>query len=147
MQLKVPSETRPMDFQVYVLNYTSSFFQKSFEFSPKSEISSCSVHDNSKIYTDAWGIEFNWYDPEDGWNEEKRQSVIFEDELNMLQSKRMPAYTQNGYAKMKIPSQLYELINEAKGGSKIVTEPCNEVLQNCARVKEDGTIGIDIIFI
>ena len=59
----------------------------------------------------------------------------------------MPAYTQNGYAKMKIPSQLYELINEAKGGSKIVTEPCNEVLQNCARVKEDGTIGIDIIFI
>ena len=53
----------------------------------------------------------------------------------------MPAYTQHGYAKMKIPSQLYELINEAKVGSKIVTEPCDEVRQNCARVKEDGTIG------
>ena len=54
----------------------------------------------------------------------------------------MPAYTQNGYAKMKIPSQLYELINEAKDESKIVAEPCNEIFQNCARVKEDGTIGI-----
>ena len=53
----------------------------------------------------------------------------------------MPAYTQNGYAKMKIPSQLYELLNEAKVVSKIVTEPCDEVRQNCARVKEDGTIG------
>ena len=58
----------------------------------------------------------------------------------MLQSKRMPAYTQNGYAKMKIPSQLYELINEAKVGSKIVTEHCDYVLQNCERVKEDGTM-------
>ena len=44
----------------------------------------------------------------------------------------MPAYTKNGYAVMKIPSQLYELINEAKTESKIVTEECNEVHQNCA---------------
>ena len=43
---------------------------------------------------------------------------------------------------MKIPLQLYELINEAIAESKIVTEECNEVHQNCARVKEDGTIGI-----
>ena len=40
----------------------------------------------------------------------------------------------------KIPSQLYELINEAKVGSKIVTEHCDYVLQNCERVKEDGTM-------
>ena len=53
----------------------------------------------------------------------------------------MPAYTKNGYTVMKIPSQLYELINEAKSESKIVTEECNEVHQNCARVKKDGTIG------
>ena len=51
----------------------------------------------------------------------------------------MPAYTKNGYVVMKIPSQLYELINEAKAESKIVTEECNEVHQNCARVKTDGT--------
>ena len=54
----------------------------------------------------------------------------------------MPAYTNIGYAVMKIPSQLYELIYEAESESKIVTEACNEVHQNCARVKEDGTIGI-----
>ena len=84
----------------------------------------------------------NWYDTDDGWNEKRRQAVIFERERNMLQSKRMPAYTNIGYAVMKIPSQLYELIYEAKSESKIVTEACNEVHQNCARVKEDGTIGI-----
>ena len=37
----------------------------------------------------------------------------------------MPAYTKNGYVVMKIPSH-YELINEAKAESKIVTEECNE---------------------
>ena len=63
----------------------------------------------------------------------------------------MPAYTKNGYAVMKIPSQLYELINEAKAESRIVTEDCNKVHQNCARVKEDGTMGMwyfwNIIFV
>ena len=54
----------------------------------------------------------------------------------------MPAYTDIGYTVLKIPSQLYELINEAKAESRIVTEDCNKVHQNCARVKEDGTIGI-----
>ena len=53
----------------------------------------------------------------------------------------MPAYTTIGYAVMKMPSQLYELIHEAKAESKIVTEACNEVHQNCARVMEDGTMG------
>ena len=43
---------------------------------------------------------------------------------------------------MKIPLQLYELINEAIAESKIVTEECNEVHQNCARVMEDGTMGM-----
>ena len=146
---KVPLESRQMFILCHYFllslelwpNYTCYFFQISFEFCPTSEISGCSVHDNSKIYTDAWGKEFNWYDPEDGWNEERRKSVLEESELNRLQSKRMPAYTQNGYAKMKIPSHLYELINEAKNESKNVTESCDKVRQNCARVKEDGTIG------
>ena len=91
---------------------------------------------------DPWGKEFNWYDTHDGWNEKRRQAVIFENERNLLQSKRMPAYTNIGYAVMKIPSQLYELIYEAKSESKIVTEACNEVHQNCARVMEDGTMGM-----
>ena len=114
--------------------------KKLIYFSSTSEISSCSVNDNSKLYRDPWGKEFNLYDPEDGWNEEKRQVFLKRIQKELLQSKRMPAYTQNGYAKMKIPSQLYELINEAKVGSKIVTENCNDVLQNCERVKEDGTM-------
>ena len=105
------------------------------------EISRCSVHDNSKIYKDAWGKEINWYDPEDGWNEERRQLVLEDYELSVLQSKTMPAYTQDGYVKMKIPSQLYQLINKAKDGAKSVIEPCVSVRQNCARIKEDGTTG------
>ena len=54
----------------------------------------------------------------------------------------MPAYTQQGFVKMKIPSQLNELINKAKDGANIVTESCVSIRQNCARITEDGTIGI-----
>ena len=116
--------------------------QNRLELIQHSEISDCTLYENSEIYTDAWGKEFNWYDSDDGWNEKRRQAVIFENEQNMLQSKRMPACTNIGYAVLKIPSQLYELIHEAKAESKIVTEACNEVHQNCERVKEDGTMGI-----
>ena len=94
------------------------------------------------MYKDAWGKEINWHDREDGWNEERRKLFLEDYKLSILQSKTMPAYTQKGYVKMKIPSQLYELINQAKDGAKIVTESCVSIRQNCARIKEDGTVGI-----
>merc|ERR1712218_100614 len=45
--------------------------------------------------------------------------VLEDYELSVLQSKTMPAYTQDG--------------------DKSVIEPCVSVRQNCARIKEDGT--------
>ena len=106
------------------------------------KISSCPFHDNSNIFEDAWGKEINWYDPDNGWNEERRKLFLKDYKLSILQSKIMPAYTQQGFVKMKIPSQLNELINKAKDGADIVTEPCISIRQNCARITEDGTIGI-----
>ena len=107
-----------------------------------SKISSCSLHDNSKMFEDAWGKEINWYDPDNGWNEERRTLFLKDYKLSISQSKIMPAYTQQGFVKMKIPSQLNELINKAKDGANIVTESCVSIRQNCARITEDGNIGI-----
>ena len=108
------------------------------------KISSCSFHDNSKMFEDAWGKEINWYDPDNGWNEERRKLFLKDYNLSISQSKIMPAYTQQGFVKMKIPSQLNELINKAKDGADIVTESCISIRQNCARITEDGNIGIYI---
>ena len=105
-----------MHYDFIMLN---SNFQNSLELSQHSEISDCTLYEKSEIYIDPWGKELNWYDTDDGWNEKRRQAVIFENERNMLQSKRIPAYTIIGYAVMKISSQLYELKHEAKAESKI----------------------------
>merc|ERR1711874_783755 len=92
------------------------------------------------MFEDAWGKEINWYDPDNGWNEEKRKLFLKDYNLSISQSKIMPAYTQQGFVKMKIPSQLNELINKAKDGVDIVTESCISIRQNCARITEDGNI-------
>ena len=60
------------------------------------------------------------------------------------QIKTMPNFTKNGYMKMKMPTQLYQVILEAKQNSIISSEYCdvNWPIYNCVRIKEDGTKGM-----
>ena len=100
----------------------------------------CSIDDNP-TFKDLWGYEFNWYDLEDGWHSKKRNYHRKLNKQTLWQSKIMPGYTKNGYTKMKIPHQLYELIKEARNESRIIPERCDEYHSNCIRIKEDGTEG------
>ena len=122
--------------------------QNRLELIQHSEISDCTLYENSEIYTDAWGKEFNWqYDTHDGWNEKRRQAVIFENERNMLQSKRIPAYTIIGYAVMKISSQLYELKHEAKAESKIFLHQMWVFLNQTANLSISITSDSDLTLV
>ena len=60
-----------------------------------------------------------------------------------VQSKLMPAFTKYGYMKMKIPLQLYQMIQQSKLNSSMYYEDCKVEwpMHNCVRVKVDGSKG------
>ena len=61
-----------------------------------------------------------------------------------VQSKGMPSFTSVGYKKMKIPKLLYETVLNSKNTTQIEPEICatDEIpVQNCFKIKQDGTIG------
>ena len=92
-------------------------------------------------YEDLWGYQIQWYDKEDGWNENKRQKFRENQQYSLTQSQKMPAYTKFGYQKMKIPKQLYDLIYDARYKAKMSIENCEMEYHNCQRIKSDGTLG------
>lgn len=98
---------------------------------------------NNQTFKDLWGFEHNWFDPEDGWDESKRNLFITWQRRGQYQSKNIPKYTKHGYKKMEIPSKLYELINKIRRDivfeSEIFKHPD---IMNSHRLKSDGTIGI-----
>ena len=98
---------------------------------------------NNQTFKDLWGFEHNWFDPEDGWDESKRNLFITWQRRGQYQSKNIPKYTKHGYKKMEIPSKLYELINKIR--KDLVFEPeifKDPDISNCHRLKADGTKGI-----
>ena len=96
-------------------------------------------------YTDIWGYEFDWLDPEDGWTNIRRRAMPDIDKLTRYQPKTLPAFTKLGYKKTKMPKKLYELIKNAKETRAfVVPEKCEEnwPMYNCVRIREDGSKGI-----
>ena len=98
-------------------------------------------------FTDLWGFEVQWQNTEDGWNPRRRERLIDLENKIIDQVAEMPAFTKEGYKKMKIPSHLYDLITQTINPEVIKTEWCDDFelsdgawypLYNCARIKEDG---------
>jgi len=102
---------------------------------------------NQPTFTDLWGFEVQWQNTEDGWNPRRRERLIDLENKIIDQVAEMPAFTKEGYKKMKIPSHLYDLITQTINPEVIKTEWCDDFelsdhawypLYNCARIKEDG---------
>ena len=102
---------------------------------------------NQPTFTDLWGFEVQWQNTEDGWNPRRRERLIDLENKIIDQVAEMPAFTKEGYKKMKIPSHLYDLITQTVNPEVIKTEWCDDFelsdgawypLYNCARIKEDG---------
>ena len=98
---------------------------------------------NNQTFKDLWGFEHNWFDPEDGWDESKRNLFITSQKRGLYQAKNIPKYTKHGYKKMEIPTKLYELINKIR--KDLVFEPeifKDPHITNCHRLNVDGTKGM-----
>ena len=91
---------------------------------------------------DLWGYKHNWLDSEDGWDENRRKLFISRQKKGIYQTKHIPKYTKHGYKKMKIPTELYELINKIRRDIVFETEIFKDPdITNCHRLKADGTKG------
>jgi hypothetical protein len=64
------------------------------------------------IFYDLWGYPVNWTNPQDGWDEQMRKSMVQLMSHTLIQSAEMPAYTDFGYEKRGIPDDLFKTILE-----------------------------------
>ena len=63
--------------------------------------------------SDLWGYQYNWTDSKEGWTKNKRENMIFL-EHEITERFDYPSYTKNGYKKMKIPQDIYQLIQSLR---------------------------------
>ena len=111
---------------------------------PTTPIDTSSSRLTLPTFKDLWGFEVQWQNTEDGWNPRRRERLIDLENKIIDQVAEMPAFTKEGYKKMKIPSHLYDLITQTVNPEHIKTERCDDFeysaypLYNCARLKEDG---------
>ena len=123
---------------------------------PTTPIDTSSSRLTLPTFKDLWGFEVQWQNTEDGWNPRRRERLIDLENKIIDQVAEMPAFTKEGYKKMKIPSHLYDLITQTVNPEHIKTEWCDDFeysddtwfpLYNCARLKEDGVTKGMLIFI
>ena len=98
------------------------------------------------FYIDIHGIQVNWTNPDDGWDEIARIGHLELNRENRIQHELVPKVTKLGYKKMDIPQELYRKILEDRStDSELPIEPCTSdfrIIRNCARVVEkDGQIS------
>ena len=98
------------------------------------------------FYIDIHGIQVNWTNPDDGWDETARIGHLELNRHNRFQHELIPKLTELGYQKMVIPQELYHKILEDRSNhTELPIEPCTSdfrLIRNCARVVEkNGQIG------
>ena len=95
------------------------------------------------FFKDIWGYTINWLNPEDGWTKMRQQLTYTIRQMTIDQIEMMPALTKYGYKKMKIPTDLFQSILQAKLNSTMYPEKCKEEwpMYNCIRIKENGSKG------
>ena len=80
---------------------------------------------NDPFYIDIHGIQVNWTNPNDGWDEAARKGHIELDSRARYQHELIPKLTQLGYKKMDIPQELYQMILiDRLSASDFSIEPC-----------------------
>ena len=64
-----------------------------------------------ELYENPWGLgpAVNWTNPRLGWDADTRWRFDVFMKMNYQQSLDVPSYTELGYEKMAIPSELYKV--------------------------------------
>lgn len=91
------------------------------------------------VYVDLWGFAVNWTNANDGWDSEMRESMIDLTNYVLHQSASLEAYTDRGYDKMPIPSDLYSLLLNKRQTKRLKTEACRaSPYTNCMKLDKNG---------
>ena len=77
------------------------------------------------FYIDIHGIQVNWTNPDDGWDEIARIGHLELNRENRIQHELVPKVTKLGFKKMDIPQELYQMILiDRLSASDFSIEPC-----------------------
>ena len=91
------------------------------------------------IYHDLWGFPVNWTNLSDGWTPTKRKDLIKMTNQIITQSDAVENYTETGYIKMKIPTQLYQDILKQRQIQTMKFRECdhNRAAENCIDIRNN----------
>ena len=78
-----------------------------------------SVNTSEPFYIDPTLVKINWTDSNDGWNDFARLYWTKAMIIDHYQRKIMPKFTKLGYAKMKIPEKLLDVILQEKSKNSV----------------------------
>ena len=77
------------------------------------------------FYIDPTLVKMNWTDSNDGWNDFARLYWTKAMIIDHYQRKIMPKFTKLGYAKMKIPEKLLDVIFQEKSKNSVPEGGCH----------------------
>ena len=89
------------------------------------------------VYHDLWGYPIDWTDPSDGWNDDIRKIQITLTNSILAKSTSRKKFSEIGYMKTKIPTQLYQHILKQRQRSVFKYEDCqpyHNSIQNCYEI-------------
>ena len=92
------------------------------------------------VYHDLWGYPVDWTDPSDGWDHDTRKELIDLTNRIVAQSASQENYTEIGYMKMNIPTQLYQDILKQRQSQVLRYEECHpyhNAINNCYEIRSN----------
>ena len=91
------------------------------------------------VYYDLWGYPVDWTDLGDGWDQTKRDDLMRMMNQIITQSPSLENYTEIGYIKTKIPTQLYQDILKQRRIQNLREKPCdpNRAAVNCNDIRSN----------
>ena len=93
---------------------------------------------------DLWGHVVDWKNSDEGWNELARKNFLQYHKVVIERTKKVPAFTKNGYKIMKMPVELLEYIQNSKKLTALKTEDREGdpwPVHNYRSIHENGTTG------
>lgn len=98
-------------------------------------------NDEDNYFEDVSGFKVHWNDPEDGWDEAKREDLLTIHSKNLLQPRYVPKLTKTGFHKLKIPDELFTFLLEQRNVYDLKWENCGHgAHQNCDRRLDNGEL-------
>ena len=90
---------------------------------------------NNPSYKTYSGHEINWNNMTDGWTPRRRLEYLEQCRKTKISRQIVPKYTEIGFVKMAMPTNLFQFILDRKVESFQETENCG-VMRNCLTVKD-----------